>query len=125
MCSGAYPGRVVEIPVDALFAQLREMVVLLASPAGEQVSWLAKQHYPVDELALQLDDAVPAWFSRLREHQLLPEGAATALVDLNAYLGTIRSGSGLNPWSHEGLRVAPEWSRVRALATDALGRLSG
>jgi hypothetical protein len=93
--STTYSGEVVEIPVEALLAQLREMIELLAPSAGTQVSWLIEQRYPVDELALQLDDAVPAWFSRLRQHQLLPQGAATALVDLRHLLGAIRSAASL------------------------------
>jgi hypothetical protein len=41
-----------------LLAQLQESVVLLAA-AVEQERWLAGQRYPVEELALQLSDAVP------------------------------------------------------------------
>jgi hypothetical protein len=48
-----------EITRQELLTQLRESVELLAAPATEQEHWLAEQQFPVDELALQLDAAVP------------------------------------------------------------------
>src|SRR5471030_1459144 len=52
------------ISPQQLRGQLREMVDLLAAPVDVQIRWLVTQRCPVDELMLQFDDAVPAWFGR-------------------------------------------------------------
>jgi hypothetical protein len=110
----------VTVPISAeeLLGQLRETVRCLAQPAEEQVRWLEENRLPPDELALELDDEVPGWFSRLERHGLLSEAAKASLVALNDRLGEIDADS--DAWRREGMAASPEWAHVRELAAAAL-----
>jgi hypothetical protein len=111
-----------EITEQQLLAQLRETVELLAAPAADQERWLAEERYPVDELALQLDDAVPQYFPRLSNAGLLTEDAQQAL---RALLDALSFG-GPPPsalWTEEALYNADEWQHVRDVAARALMEL--
>jgi hypothetical protein len=111
-----------EISERQLLAQLRESVELLAAPAADQERWLAEERYPVDELALQLDDAVPQWFPRLSKAGLLTEqaqAALRALLDALDFGGPARSAL----WTEEALYDAVEWEQVRDMAGRALMEL--
>jgi hypothetical protein len=106
------------ISAEELLSQLRETVERLAMPADEQVRWLNENHYPPDELALELDDEVPGWFPRLETHGLLSDAAKSSLVALNVRLGEIDADS--YAWHPEGMAGSPEWAGVRVLAAAAL-----
>lgn len=51
---------------EEMLAALKDSVEMLAAPAETQVAWLHAKGFPVDELALQLDDEVPGWLALLR-----------------------------------------------------------
>lgn len=97
-----------------MLGQLRETVERLASPAEEQVRWLEENHLPPDELALELDDEVPGWFTRLESLGLLSEDAKASLLALNARLGQIDADS--DAWRRDGMATSPDWADVRVLA---------
>ncbi|WP_326568946.1 hypothetical protein VSH64_45580 [Amycolatopsis rhabdoformis] len=84
----------------------------LAQPAPAQVALLEKDGLRnADELALEFDD----WLVRARD--ALAPGLLTLLDELNALLEDMSGPTG--PWSFEALATAPEWARVRELASRA------
>jgi len=112
-----------EISVEQLLGQLREFVELLAAPAATQEAWLKKGRWPVDELAMQLDDAVPAWFPRLTEAGLLSAKAQQVLVVLLAALDDFSGRQNAALWTKDALYDAPQWQGVRDLAGRALAAM--
>lgn len=112
-----------EISERQLLAQLRESVELLAAPAADQEHWLADQRFPVDELALQLEDAVACWFPRLSNAQLLADEVQRMLVELLDALGDFSGPANAALWTEEALYSADEWQHVRDLARRALVEL--
>jgi hypothetical protein len=113
----------VEISERQLLDQLREFVELLAAPAADQERWLVGHRVPVDELALQLADAVPQWFPRLSKAGLLTEDAKEALLELDAALSSFGGRANAPLWTDDALYVADQWQRVRDLASRALLQL--
>jgi hypothetical protein len=113
-----------EITARELLNQLREAVELLAAPGDEQERWLIQHRMPVDELALQLDDAVPGWFPRLAGAGLLDPKAEASLRALDAELGRFSGPQNASLWTEEALYDATEWTNVRTLAARALSTLS-
>jgi len=109
------------ISPEQLRGQLREMVELLAAPADAQIHWLVTEGIPVDELMLQFDDAVPAWFARLRLNGLLSDVECDELQRLR---GLLEEMARHHIWEDEALRTAPEWADVREAATKALGLMA-
>ena len=112
-----------EISAPHLLARLREVVGLLAAPAAQQERWLAEQRYPVDELALQLDDAAPGWFTRLFRAGLLTEDARQALQELNDALGSFSGPANAVLWTEEAQYSDDHWEHARNLARRALMEL--
>jgi hypothetical protein len=112
-----------EISERQLLAQLREIVELLAAPAADQERWLADHRFPVDELALQLADAVPMWFARLANAGLLTQLADQALRKLDDALGSFSGPTNADLWTEDALYSANQWQRVRDLALRALAQL--
>ncbi len=107
-----------------LLEQLRAMVQLLAAPAPLQIAWLVEHKVPVDELALQFYDVVPAWFPDLEEDGLLHEPAKQALLSLNESLGVMSDSGRDSLWiTDEALYSEPEWEHIRELAKTALEML--
>jgi hypothetical protein len=106
---------------DALREQLAQALALLAAPAEAQLAHLADIGGPdaVDELALELDDALPAiraqWTS-------MPTELARILDALDAYLADMSKTPDL--WTAEAVRTASAWTIVRHLAAAATGVLS-
>jgi hypothetical protein len=94
------------------------MVGMLAAPPRAQLGWLVENRLPVDELALQLYDAVPAWFPRLVEAGLLTTNAQSRLFALKSELLSLRDSP--KDWTDDGLVHAGGWRRVRELAERAL-----
>jgi hypothetical protein len=110
-----------EISERELFQQLREIVERLSADGPDQVSWLQAQHLPVDELMLQLDDAVPAWFPRLERAGLIEASAKSALQSLLDFLISLRWDKAL--WQDEAVESRPEWQQARLLAHGTLSKL--
>jgi hypothetical protein len=111
------------IPPDELLHELREMTALLALSAAEQQDWLQRTGLPVDELALPLLDAVPAWFPRLSAAGLLNDAAEDALLALAGVLDGMRGRGRESLWRPEALESAAQWEEVRRLAAGALAEL--
>lgn len=112
-----------KISSQELLAQLREGVELLAAPAAEQEAWLVQHRVPADELALQLDDEVPAWFPRLSQAGLLSEEAQAALRALNDHFLSFGGPQNAALWTEEALYETRQWQRARELARHALAQM--
>jgi hypothetical protein len=110
-----------EVSPQELLGQLREMVELIGADAADQLSWLLAEHVPVDELMLQLDDAVPAWLPRLEQAGLIDAQAESALQSLLDLLKSLGWDKAL--WQHEALTNRPEWQQVRELARRTLSAI--
>jgi len=116
-------ARMRELSPEELLGELRESVELLAATPTQQEEWLHEHRFPVDELALQLDDEVPAWFPRLASAGLLTDDAQEALRDLNAALAQFSGSQNASLWTERALHDAPEWRKVRDLAARAFAAL--
>lgn len=111
-----------EPPAVNLFNQVVDSVSVLASPAESQEEWARTGSWPKQEMRLQLADAVPGWFPRLREDCLIDSFDEEALRRLNDHLTSMASQPELfRTWS--AVRDAPEWQEARALAAAALASL--
>lgn len=110
-----------EINAHELFRQLRELVELLTADGPSQLSWLLAQHVPVDELMLQLDDAVPAWLPSLERAGLIDTKAKSALQSLLDFLLSLRWDKAL--WQDDALGNRPEWQQVRERARQTLSEM--
>ena len=110
-----------EISPKELLGQLRQTVELIAADAAYQLSWLRAERMPVDELMLQLDDAMPAWFPRLEQAGLSEIQGESALQSLLDLLTSLRWDKAL--WQDEALSDRPEWQQVRELARGTLSVL--
>jgi len=109
-------------PVE-LLDQLRDTVMTLAMNASLQESRLKERSLPIDEMALELDDAVPAWFGRLRAHRLISPETEEALIALSAALKEMSGSVHAELWTFQALYLAPEWQTIRDLASSVLRAL--
>jgi hypothetical protein len=105
---------------------LREMVAVLAAPPERQLEWLradgADGPSPLlDELALQFGYE----FDRVRSEAMADDATAagTALLALDHQLEEMSGRAHTRVWRSDAL-TGPEWTRVRELATRALGELT-
>jgi hypothetical protein len=112
-----------EISPMELLGQLRKMVELVAADAADQLSWLLAERVPVDELMLQLDDAVPAWLPRLERAGLIEARAEPALQSLLDFLKSLRWDQAL--WQDDALDSRREWQQARELARQTLDAFPG
>lgn len=111
-----------EPPAINLLNQIVDLVSLLASPVEAQQDWATAGGWPKEEMRLQLDDAVPDWFPRLREDRLIDSLDEEALRRLSDQLTSMASDRELfHSWS--AVREAPEWQEVRVRAAAALTSL--
>ena len=110
-----------EVSNEGLLRQLDQFVALIAAPAKLQEDWARRCHFPAEELALQYYDAVPAWFTHLRELSLIDDSDERVLTNLKTHL--LASQTKL---FEDGPHVthAPEWHQVRDLASAALESLT-
>jgi hypothetical protein len=97
-----------------LLGQLREMIRLIAAPAGEQLEFLTEGvPAPPDELFLQFDMAVPHWFERLKQNNLLADRTEQEIVDLHRYLSQKKDSLF---WQDDALISSREWDEARERA---------
>jgi YD repeat-containing protein len=120
---GSGMGEEDEISSAVLLRELREGIGLLAMPAADQERWLEESRFPVDELALQLEDSVLACFPRL-----VDRGGPQRCGQGGSNCGRRSPGHVLRPrerppWTREALTAEPVWARVRELAQKALERI--
>ena len=104
-----------------LLVQLKEMVDLIIASAAEQEAWAeaGNVRVPAEEVALQLYDAVPAWFQRLTETGMIDQADREALGALERYIQSVQG----KLFSCDGVAEVPEWERVRELARNSLSLL--
>lgn len=106
-----------------IFDMVKASVKLLAAPPAEQERWLAENHFPVDELALQLDDDIPACLPRLMQANLISPTAEETLRALDEALTSFSGPVNAVLWTEEALYDAEQWQHVRALARRALAQM--
>jgi hypothetical protein len=94
-------------------------VAMLSEPAEVQVSYLERLGTApsADELALELDDILPAVRARL------PPDAQSAVLHLHAQVKKLSGPVHHHLWTVDALRQAPEWLEIRRVAQLALGQL--
>jgi hypothetical protein len=97
-------------------------VAILAASPEDQERWLLDDRVPapVDELAPQFDDAVPGWFPRLKQHDLLSPAAEQALNSLAQAFESMRKPGDHSLWEVRALYERLEWEHIRRLASTAL-----
>jgi hypothetical protein len=109
--------------MPGLLQQITDALQRLASSADSQVSYLQSMNLSADELALELDDSLPALGSLLESGQVTDQQAA-AMRRVDEALSQMSGRANRELWTEEGLRHAPEWERVRNLAGEALALLN-
>jgi hypothetical protein len=112
-----------EISSAVLLRELREGIGLLAMPAAAQERWLEESRFPVDELALQLEDSVLVCFPRLVDRGILSTAASEAVTAVDDLLGAFSGRENASLWTREALTAEPVWAHVRELAQEALQRI--
>ncbi|HEY1178485.1 MAG TPA: hypothetical protein VGF17_20200 [Phytomonospora sp.] len=95
-------------------------LALLAAEAPAQISWLDRHDVPVDELALEFDDAF-----HLVSILDADEAAVAALREIDAALSAMSGPARAAHWTTEALAADAEWREVRRLAGACLTRLTG
>jgi hypothetical protein len=106
-----------------VFDMVKASVKLLAAPPAEQEHWLAENHFPVDELALQLDDDIPACLPRLMQANLISPTTEEILRALDEALTSFSGPVNAALWTEEALYDAEQWQYVRELARRALAQM--
>lgn len=108
------------ISAEELLAQLDEEVALLVASTEEQESWARRTGFPTEEIALQLYDSVPGWLDRLRQNRLIDSADERSIAELIDYMKATQT-----QLFKDGPFVtsAPEWQKVRELASIALQAL--
>jgi hypothetical protein len=104
--------------IEGLLANLHEVVHRLASPAEIQTSYLEENQFHTDELALEFDV-----FHAIKWRGVLSDEATKSLEKLDHALQAMSGEEHAELWTADGLRHAPEWARIRQLASDAETRL--
>lgn len=112
-----------EVSPEELFNQLRESIAILAAPAHEQAKFLTEDvPAAVDDLFVQLDMVVPAWFGRLEAHGLIDRAAETEIMSLYDHLDRMSRSGDHSLWaSDDALFTKREWEEAREHAKRALG----
>jgi hypothetical protein len=101
--------------------QLREDVQLIAAGAAEQERWLMEHRFPVDEIALQLNDYVLHRLPMLRRAGLMTCGLEAALRSLDDHFGSFSGPENAARWSEDALYDDPVWEEARQQARTILG----
>ncbi|MFF4261410.1 hypothetical protein ACFY7Y_11165 [Streptomyces virginiae] len=94
------------------YRQLLAAVALLAAPAPDQLAWLEKHDVPVDEIALNFDDAV-VMAPQLGDVGWLAPEALSDLTRMNDLLNRLTADEGATVWTAQGLRTHEQWERIR------------
>ncbi|MGI8661450.1 MAG: hypothetical protein ACR2LH_10565 [Thermoleophilaceae bacterium] len=104
---------------QALLEQLIIAVSRLARRAEGQIAYLRSLDAGclADELALEFDDVRGAVLPQLSAEQ------RRAVAALEEQLSTMSAADDPGLWTHDALAVSNAWTRVRALARDALASL--
>ncbi|MFG1879638.1 hypothetical protein ACGFIV_32875 [Sphaerisporangium sp. NPDC049003] len=112
--------------VPASVLRLAETLVMLAASADEQVAWVDRHQWHVDELALDFDWAngwVP-WSVDERSPGLLSPVLHDLLQRIDDRLAEMSGQANADKWTPEGLATDPEWAEVRHLSSQALTEIA-
>jgi hypothetical protein len=117
-----------------LVAQLVAALGVLADAPKGQLEWLARYlregrartegDFPVEELALQLEDAAQA-LPHFVADGLLLKAQESAVAKVTEQLSRMRDASRTHLWRADALSTAAEWAEVREWARRALTALEG
>ena len=110
-----------EITPAELLGQLREEIELIAAGAADQEAWLIEHRYPVDEIALQLDDSVFCFLPRLRREGLMPAELEAAVRQLDDHFDSFSGRGNAARWTEEAPSSDPVWGEARRQAQAILG----
>ncbi|MFZ3492357.1 hypothetical protein ACODT5_03795 [Streptomyces sp. 5.8] len=97
---------------EGWYRQLLAAVALLAAPAPDQLAWLETYDVPVDEIALNFDDAAVMAQQLGNEGWLTPE-ALSEVQRMDDLLGHLTAAEGSTDWTAQGLRTHELWAQVR------------
>lgn len=103
----------------AMLETLGSTLERLAADPADQLAYLRGLGSPesADELALELDDVLPAL---LGEPDALTPAQRASLQRLDAQLVAMSGAERAEVWTAKALSERPEWDVVRACARDAL-----
>lgn len=107
------PDRSEPISSTELLAQLLDAIDLLASSADQQLAWLRRKRYPMEELILNLQLRWPLGSSRLLESGIMTDPLAVRLDHLVAEATFIVNPAHATLFEPAQLRSAPEWANLR------------
>lgn len=107
--------------------QLREHLGILGAPVARQRRWATEHHFFIDELMLGFFDMFPGFMPRLREAGFVTPAVESILKHLEQQFQSMRAATSVGHplWIEWDLvATAPEWQRVRELASQALDLLA-
>lgn len=99
-----------------------EVIALAAAPSDEQLRYARTSGVGVDEIVLQIDDAVRVSSARLRDNSMSKE-EFELLQAVNERVGELSNAPG-DPWADEAVATSSLWAGVRASAEQAERGLS-
>lgn len=102
-----------------LLADVEESVSLVAAPFDEQLRWVDEHNFPVGELTEQLIDVWPLFQRHLSGTGVIDPQDERCLDHLSTYASSMEK----RLFSVEAMNEAPEWQKLRELASDALSSL--
>lgn len=114
------------VPHEETFRQLREHLEILRAPPARQREWASEHYFFIDELMLSFFDMFPGFMPRLRQAGLVPPAFEAVLKRLEQHFQSMRAATKVGDplWVEwELVATAPEWQRVRELASEALDLL--
>ncbi|GII55995.1 hypothetical protein Pth03_43840 [Planotetraspora thailandica] len=113
-----------DVPTSVL--RLAETLVMLAASADEQVAWVDRHQWCVDELALDFDWA-NGWVP-LAVNERSPGLFSPVLHDLlqriDDRLSEMSGQANADKWTPDGLAADPGWAEVRHLSSQALTEIA-
>ncbi|MCX5230904.1 hypothetical protein [Streptomyces sp. NBC_00233] len=98
---------------------LIEAVVVVATPASDQVAWLDRYDVPPDEIALGFDDAFRL-AGRLVDEGRLSREVLPSLQMIDEVFSEMAQVTDLDRWTRAALTTDAGWGRARQLAREVL-----
>ena len=97
---------------------LHAAVERLSFDASRQIQWLDGGRIHPDELALELDQFLPASVANFRAE--FSPAVLARLSELDSALSVMSGEENAELWSESGISECASWARVRKLAAEAL-----
>jgi hypothetical protein len=105
-------------------SQLIDCVRRLAASADVQVNFLKKHGYPVDELALDLNDWVVIASQKVELGEI-SAAEARCVTALDSALQAFSGSQNAHLWNVDALANAEVWAGIRTMASDCLRTFDG